>query len=89
MPQHKQNEGSLGKFLAVVFVIALVMGPGIGVYLVNPDPVSEDSVLTFLGMPIIYAWALVWYGVMVTVVVTAYLKVWDRDDDSGGTPHNE
>jgi hypothetical protein len=81
MAETETKNGPLGLMLAIVFVIALIMGPGIGTYLINPDPSSADSVYTFLGMPIIYAWSLVWYAIMVTVVVTAYVAVWDKDEE--------
>ena len=67
-----------GVLLALVFVAALIMGPGPGILLVNtPEPI--------LGLPAIYVWGLVWYVVEVAVVVAAYLWVW-RDDDESETP---
>ncbi|MEQ8790333.1 MAG: hypothetical protein RIC55_28825 [Pirellulaceae bacterium] len=66
---------TLGWILAAVFALAMIMGPGPGMYLVNtPTPV--------LGIPAIYAWGLLWYVVEVGVVVVAYFFVWPRDDDS-------
>jgi len=67
----------LGLILTVVFAIALLMGPGPGINLVNdarPDPV--------FGFPRIYLWGLLWYAVEVTCVVLAYLFVWKKDDEA-------
>ena len=58
-----------------MFALALFMGPGPGMYLVNrPEPL--------LGLPAIYTWGLIWYVVEVGVVVLAYLFVWPRDEGS-------
>lgn len=60
--------------LTVVMLVALVMGPGPGVELVNtPEPL--------FGIPRIYAWGLLWYVVEAAVVVAAYWLVWPSDDD--------
>jgi hypothetical protein len=64
----------IGWCLALVFVTALLMGPGPGMQLAN-RPVR------FLGFPALYVWALIWYVVEVSVVVLAYLFVWSSDDD--------
>lgn len=65
----------LGWFLAVVFVIALLMGPGPGMLLVN-------EAKSFHGIPALYAWGLLWYGVEVTVVVAAFFFVWTDARDA-------
>ena len=65
---------NLGWVLAIIFVVALLMGPGPGLLLVNkPEP-------TF-GLPTLYVWGLLWYVVEVTVVVLAYFFVWSRSVD--------
>jgi len=62
-----------GWVLTIVFVVALLMGPGPGLLLVNePKPV--------FGIPMLYAWGLLWYVVEVSVVVLAYLFVWDKNE---------
>ena len=62
-----------GKILAAVFALALIMGPGPGILLVNtPKPI--------FGMPAVYVWGLLWYVVEVGVVILAYLYVWDTDE---------
>ena len=72
----------LGRILAGVFVLALLMGPGPGLYLVNPDPGSPNSAATIGNVPVLYVWALLWCAVQVTVLLVAYFKVWGRPDDS-------
>lgn len=66
----------LGAALAVVFLVAMVMGSGPGLYLVNPDPADPQARFTLLGLPTIYAWGLLWYAVQLAAVLTAYFKVW-------------
>lgn len=73
----------LGKILAVAFVAVLAMGAGPGLLLINPDVNDPGATFTFWGLPKVYAWGLLCYGLEVAIVVTAYFKVW-RDDDNGG-----
>ncbi len=70
----------LSAILALVFVFAMIMGPGPGVYLVNPGPDHDGPAPTLLGLPIVYAWAVLWFGVQAAVLVTAYLTIWSRDE---------
>ncbi len=65
----------LGYVLTAIFVVAMLLGPGPGLLLVN------DADWSLMGLPIIYAWGIVWYFVQVAVVVAAYLFVW-RDPES-------
>ena len=71
----------LGLVLFLVFALAMVMGPGPGLQLVNPDPTAARDSLLFLGLPVIYAWGLFWYGVQAAVVVTASLTIWKSRED--------
>ena len=73
-------ETRLSKILALIFLFALIMGPGPGLYLVNPSPVNPCST-TFLGMPILFAWSSFWFFVQAGVVLVAYRKLWTNDDD--------
>lgn len=75
-----ENAGrsTLGTILTIVFIVALVMGPGPGVMLVQGT--------TFLGFPAIYAWGLLWYAVEVAVVVIAFCCVWKDDADEDSIP---
>ncbi len=66
----ERNRRRLSLFLTVSFVAALLMGPGPGMLLIN-QPRS------FLGIPQLYAWGLLWYAVEVGIVVAAYCFVWN------------
>ncbi len=71
----------LGWVLTGLFVLALVMGPGPGLYLVNPDPSDPGTPRTIFGLPIIYAWGLLWFAVQAFVLVVAYFTVWRGDEE--------
>ncbi|MFT5525830.1 MAG: hypothetical protein ACI9G1_006063 [Pirellulaceae bacterium] len=62
----------LGWILAIAFVIAILMGPGPGMLLVN-RPTAH------FGLPDLYVWGLFWYVVEVGIVVLAYFFVWQDD----------
>ena len=68
------NNRSKGLLLSAAFVFALIMGPGPGLLLVN-RPVA------FCGIPLLYAWGLLWYGVEVAVVATAFVWLWSKTDE--------
>ena len=63
----------LGWILTVVFVVALLMGPGPGLLLVNKP-------MALFGLPALYVWGLIWFVVEVSVVVLAFLFVWSKDE---------
>ena len=68
----------LSKILALIFVFATIMGPGPGLYLVNPS--QEEAVpATILGMPALFAWAVFWFIVQGGVVIVAYKKLWTKE----------
>ena len=71
----------LSLILALVFFFAMFMGPGPGVYLVNPGADHEGPTPTLLGLPIVYAWAVIWFGVQAAVLVTAYFTLWSRSEE--------
>ena len=80
-PEQIEGRKRLGRRLVGVFALALLMGPGPGIYLVNPS--SEDAVpLRVLGMPVLYVWAVFWFLVMAATVVTAYRKLWVAEGDA-------
>ncbi|TWU03654.1 hypothetical protein [Neorhodopirellula pilleata] len=65
--------------LTLAFVLSLVMGTGPGVLLVNrPD--------TIQGIPLVYAWGILWYFVQVGVVLIAYFCLWSRSSDEENEP---
>ena len=72
---------SLSIILTLVFILAMVMGPGPGVYLINPGPEHEGPAPTLIGLPIVYAWAVLWFGVQAAVLVTAYFTLWSRNEE--------
>ena len=63
--------------LSATFVLAVLMGIGPGLYLVNPNPADPNATFTFLGVPKIYAWAVFWFFVQAAVVLAAYCRLWD------------
>ena len=75
------NKG-LSIILTLVFILAMVMGPGPGVYLINPGPEHEGPAPTLIGLPIVYAWAVLWFGVQAVVLVTAYFTVWADQEEA-------
>jgi hypothetical protein len=60
----------------------MAIGIGPGVYLINPDPASTDPPPTLLGIPILYAWALIWCTVLAGIVALANYFIWSREGDS-------
>ena len=69
------------RLLAIVFVFAMAMGSGPGLYLVNPSENAAQSDLLFAGLPIIYVWGLMWYIVQMSVIIRAYTRYWKNEDD--------
>ena len=62
-----------------VYLVALLMGPGPGIYLINPTG-GEGRPVAVFGMPVIYVWAVGWFIVMALTVVMAYRKLWSEDE---------
>lgn len=67
--------------LSVLFVVAVFMGAGPGLHLINPDAADPEATFTTFGLPTIYLWGLAWYAVQFGVIVVAYRRYWSRDDD--------
>ena len=64
----------LSATLAIVFALSMVLGTGPGVLLVNrPESIA--------GVPLVYAWGILWYVVQVAVVLIAYFTVWNASAD--------
>ena len=78
MNEDQRRNSKLGRILTCVFLIALVMGPGPGIYLVNPHPADPASAVSVLGVPILYLWSVFWLFVEIAVVTIAYFKIWNR-----------
>ncbi|MBB6431709.1 hypothetical protein [Algisphaera agarilytica] len=66
------------KLLVTLFFVALIMGPGPGSMLI--DGTSENPA-AWLGVPALYLWTLLCFGVMAGCVVTAALTLWKTDDE--------
>ena len=75
-----QKPSRLAFLLASLFLLSMGMGSGPGLRLVNPDPTDPKANFTFLGLPIIYAWGLFWYGVQLVAILIAYYKIWEKND---------
>jgi len=72
----------LGRLFFGMFVLALVMGPGPGIYLVNPDPGDPEAKRFIFGMPIIYVWASFWFIVQASAVALSYFILWRTEPES-------
>ncbi len=70
----------LSKILSSIFLFALIMGPGPGLYLVNPSS-DNPAPTTCLGMPVLFVWASFWFLVQAGVVLVAYRKLWTTGND--------
>jgi len=64
-----------GIILTLLFLLALVMGPGPGAMLI--DGTAERPTFWW-GIPALYLWALGWFAVMAGCVVTAALTLWKK-----------
>ena len=62
--------------LLVTFTIALLLGPGPGHLLINPDPGDPEARRFVFGLPIVYAWALFWFAVQASCIIVAYFTLW-------------
>jgi len=76
MTKRSDGRRTLGGILAVIFAVAMLLGAGPGILLVNtPAP--------WIGLPRLYVWGLFWCTVEIAVVVTAYIFVWTANDEAG------
>ncbi len=80
-PNKTTRHRRFGLVLFAVFALAMVMGPGPGLRLINPEPTAARESLLILGVPVVYAWGLFWYGVQAAVVVSACLTIWKPSED--------
>jgi hypothetical protein len=70
------TDRSLKHLVISAFVVAMIMGPGPGLRLINPDASDPDATFLFAGIPIIYAWGLFWYAIQLIAIIIAYKKLW-------------
>ena len=74
------KRGKLETVLIVIFLIALVMGPGPGSLLINPHG-SEP--MFWFGMPALYVWAVFWFLVQASTILIAATLIWKKEDNNG------
>ena len=74
------KRGKLATVLIVIFLIALVMGPGPGSLLINPHG-SEP--MFWFGMPALYVWAVFWFLVQASTIFIAATLIWKKEDNNG------
>ena len=85
----KPNTPTLNaKVLTALFLLALFMGAGPGLYLIAPAPAHQatgaagpiaNGARTVFGLPILYAWGLLWFLVEAVLLLVAYVTIWSRD----------
>ena len=69
------------RVLVAFFLLAVFMGAGPGLYLINPEPGDPNTAFIILGLPKVYVWGLFWYVVQFAVIVIAYRRFWVDSDD--------
>jgi len=69
----------LPRLLLALMAFALIMGPGPGILLVNPDPADPQAIPLLAGMPVIWLWAIFWCLVQASSVLIAYFTVWKEN----------
>ena len=77
MMQEGGNKNRHAVVVALVFLLALVMGPGPGAGFVDGSPDEPNFVG---GVPALYAWLVFWFLVMAGCVVVAARTLWKADD---------
>lgn len=80
MASRRQPVPRVALLLGGGLLLAIFMGAGPGVHLVNPEPDSPQPA-TILGIPVLYAWYLFWLGIEGGIVIAAYFLLWRREDD--------
>ena len=66
-----------GRLLTVIFLVALVMGPGPGAELID-GPAENPNI--WFGIPALYVWVVIWFLVMAACIISAALTVWKDTD---------
>lgn len=64
--------------LTVIFLVALVMGPGPGSLLIAP-PGSDPRF--WFGIPALYLWAVLWFFVEAAVIIIAARTLWRKEGE--------
>lgn len=71
----------LSVYLTLAMIFTMLMGPGPGLRLVNPDVNGPPEQFAFAGIPVIYLWGIFWFIVQVLIIITAYLTVWNEKSE--------
>ena len=71
------NTRRLRIVLAVVFLLALLLGPGLGAHLAGGDP---DQVRFLFGVPALYLWLVSCWMVMAGCILVAARTLWKETD---------
>jgi hypothetical protein len=76
-PDHNkaQRKSRLTKILGALFLFAIIMGPGPGLYLINGYAESGGALF---GVPVLYAWCVFWFVVETVVVLIASKTLWNK-----------
>ena len=69
MDSARTGKMPLGRLLLIIYAVSLLFSNGPGVLLINRP-------VLLLGLPLIYIWAIFWWLVQMSIVLTAYFKVW-------------
>lgn len=77
-----EQKKRLSIWLSIIMVFAMLMGPGPGLRLVNPDISDPAATYVIFGIPVIYAWGILWFFVQMTLVIVAYRTIWVEEDDA-------
>jgi len=72
----RRKNQKISWILATIFLLALIMGPGPGLYIVNDFAAKGGSLF---GIPILYVWAIFWFGVEAVVILFAYFVIWNDE----------
>jgi hypothetical protein len=73
----EKNTARLKIGVGLVFLIALILGPGPGSTLIDG---SAEAPHQLFGVPALYCWLVFWWLVMAGCVVTAARCLWREDD---------
>ena len=77
------SRSALARILLLLFLLAIAMGAGPGLFLVNPDPGDPEARRFVFGIPAVYLWAVLWLAVQSGIVVLAHGKLWKESRVEG------
>lgn len=68
--RNHRNNGEFFSVIALVFAMLMAVGPG--VLLINRPE-------TFLGIPLVYSWGILWYIVICCIALVTDHYIWSKD----------